>query len=326
MTRRQKLVTLGILAGLGLFIAQIWRGFEGVRQYPMLFVRPIYLLEALLFTSLSYFLQMCSWVLIMRYLGVPITLGQTLHGYLLSFVARYVPGSVWGYWTRGEWLARSHNVGYNTSTMGSLLEIIAFIVTAISISMLYISTRLTGPGHFLTLLASISLIVGAATLMPRYAVRLGRTMLQRFSRSGHVDPMTDPLAENKPSYTWLVVTILYLSLWGLYGGCVLSIYNAILPSGSNDILGATFAFSLSWLVGFLVVFVPTGLGIREWSLSYLLLSTFHTPGWEASVIALAARFATILAELLWLGLGLAMNARKWWAGHRTATVTSNSDE
>jgi hypothetical protein len=70
---------------------------------------------------------------------------------------------------------------------------------------------------------------------------------------------------------------------------------------------ATGAFALAWLVGFLVVFAPAGVGPREWALVVLLGAAATRP--EALALALVSRFAMTLADAL--GLAGGVLARRW---------------
>lgn len=67
---------------------------------------------------------------------------------------------------------------------------------------------------------------------------------------------------------------------------------------------ATGAYALAWLAGFLVIILPAGLGVRE-SVLAMLLAPWVTPG-EAVFIAVLARLWWVLAEAVWIVIGLVL--------------------
>ncbi len=85
--------------------------------------------------------------------------------------------------------------------------------------------------------------------------------------------------------------------------------NALLPDPANDLPTAIFVAGLSWVLGFVIVFVPAGLGIRELAISTLLTAYGALLPWQADLVAVLSRFGLIVAELAWLLVGLALFAR-----------------
>jgi hypothetical protein len=122
--------------------------------------------------------------------------------------------------------------------------------------------------------------------------------------------------QNSSSRAWSAAIALYLVLWVTYGGSILFIGNAILPAPSTDLLTTTFASSISWTVGFIAIVVPTGIGVRELTLSTLLSRHSGFAPWQADLIAVISRLEIILAELGWLMVGLSLYAYKWQKNSR----------
>jgi hypothetical protein len=109
---------------------------------------------------------------------------------------------------------------------------------------------------------------------------------------------------------WSVALGLCTSLWMTYGASVLLVGNALLPRPSSEWLASTSASALSWTLGFVTVFVPSGLGVREASLAVLLPLYTDFVSWQADLIAVVCRFEILLAELMLLIVGLALRADK----------------
>ena len=73
--------------------------------------------------------QVCAGVLLMRSLNIELPIHKARYIYSLSFLARYIPGSIWGYLSRSEWLLHDYQVSYASSNYGSILEVALAVST-----------------------------------------------------------------------------------------------------------------------------------------------------------------------------------------------------
>ncbi len=73
--------------------------------------------------------QIGAWVLLMRSLNIELPIHKARYIYSLSFLARYIPGSIWGYLSRSEWLLHDYQVSYTSSNYGSILEVALAVST-----------------------------------------------------------------------------------------------------------------------------------------------------------------------------------------------------
>jgi len=303
---RRRLSAIGLGLGALLFIRQAWLSYQAVRQQEFIHLRPICLVGGLVLSLFLHALQMLAWTMIMRYLGVFIGLRQVVRGYFLSFLPRYIPGSVWGYWSRSRWLEQSFGVGYTTSLLGSVLEASVLVLTALSIAGLYVCTCSVGFVRLVLALGSVGMLGLTWLIAPRVAVQISQR-LGKGETSVHC-------RRGGSLRAWSAAIALCLLLWVTYGGSVLLIGNAIRPIPFNDMPGVTFASSLSWAVGFITVVLPAGIGIRELALSALLPLHSHFVPWQANLTAVTSRLEIISAELGWLTVGLGLYAHKRWSG------------
>lgn len=314
MSWRKWLFAVGLSIGLVIFLRQIWVSYEAIQQHEFSLVRPTYLLAALGASLLMYLLQMLAWMMIMRHLGVSLSLRQTVQGYCLSFLPRYIPGSVWGYLGRSQWLEQSHSVDYVVSMVGSILEALALVLTGLLMTGTYFCARSVGSEQIVLTLAGAALLGGTLLIVPRVVMQIGRRVYR--------GRLSSQLSNGCRLGAWSSAIALYLALWIAFGSSILFLGNAILVDPTDDLLAAISASSLSWLLGFIVVIVPTGLGIRELALATLLSSYGGFLPWQAEVVAVTSRFAIILAELVWLLIGLGLYAHKWRRdrAHRVAST------
>jgi uncharacterized membrane protein YbhN (UPF0104 family) len=82
---------------------------------------------------------------------------------------------------------------------------------------------------------------------------------------------------------------------------------AALDPGAPDALNIVFATVLSWVVGFLVVPAPGGIGVRE-AVFVAAATSLSSPG-VAAAVAVVARVVFIMVDLLGAGLSTAAAPR-----------------
>ena len=104
---RSRLYWLGLGIGLFFFVGQILRGYQVFSTLTLDVSLLVRLSAAVLAGLVALGLQMAAWRYLMQDLGIKLTWRSIIGGYMLSFLPRYVPGSVWGYLSRSEWLKTS---------------------------------------------------------------------------------------------------------------------------------------------------------------------------------------------------------------------------
>lgn len=92
----------------------------------------------------------------------------------------------------------------------------------------------------------------------------------------------------------LRATLNYVAAFVAYSLAAIFVQAAV--SGLDDPLAVAGAAAVAWSVGFLVVIVPSGVGVRE--LIYVALLTNTVPTAEATAAALIMRALTTIAELV----------------------------
>jgi len=297
----------GLLLGLALFANQLRIAWLALRQHEGLggiSLGPLFpaFVAAL---ALSAF-QMLAWRSIMRYLRVDLSLRETTEGFMISFLPRYIPGTVWGYLSRSQWLQQDYGVGYPLSLTGSVLEAAAILVTAIACVGVTSGPLLGDPWRGVVPGGAIVLVVLASLLAPRSVAWAGR----RFRRLAFPP---------EPSLrAWAAALTLTVPLWLSYAVSVYAVARAVAPAYNIDLRVSALAASASWAVGFLVLFVPSGIGVREAIMSSVLAQAAGLPVAMGGLVAVVSRFLLVLAELTWVLAGFALRAAR--KGRREAPV------
>ncbi len=274
---------------------------------------PVFFLPALFLIALSYAVPIISWKIIMQGLGVTIPWKPLIRGYVLSSLPRYLPGSVWTYLSRGEWLLLDYQVSYPISTKGSILEIMIALFSSGLLGGTYfiIQANLMAPHWVIPVFLSLAVLSWA----------LLKTKLKSHWAIRHLSSVTsDPIGH---PLMWVKNLVLITSAMFSYGMALYLTYRA-LNFDSNpfafDILFAFAAiFSTAWIIGFVVFFLPSGLGLREVALASLLTLNLGIPFESTSMVSILFRLAMIIAELFWVGIGLIFG----WINTRSLEVERN---
>ena len=95
-------------------------------------------------------------------------------------------------------------------------------------------------------------------------------------------------------------------LWLSYAVSVYAVARAVAPAYNIDLRVSALAASASWAVGFLVLFVPSGIGVREAIMSSTLAQAAGLPVAIGGLVAVVSRFLLVLAELTWVLAGFAL--------------------
>ena len=208
------------------------------------------------------------------------------HSYLRFFrvlalaqLARYIPGGIWHFVGQGAFY-RNNGMPLMRAGRALLLENLWLLQSAaLTAGALLILANASASGWVLVLWPLIWLALNALLARVLFA------------------PMH--------WYEVLRVSVLQVLMWLLFS---LS-FAVLLPQ--FDVTLTTGAFIGAWVVGFVTVFAPGGLGTREGALVVLLLPVL--PAQEALNVALLHRFLWILTEVL---LGLAAVGLRYLQDHK----------
>jgi hypothetical protein len=110
----------------------------------------------------------------------------------------------------------------------------------------------------------------------------------------------------EPKAVWRLLGV-YAVVWGLFAVGAACLARAIAPLGPDAMAQVAGAFVVAWVAGTVAIVAPAGLGVREWSLAFLLGPVIG-PG-MAALLALALRAWLVAGEMVALVVALAMPVR-----------------
>ena len=279
--------------------------------------------ELLVPAGLLYLLAHCFWgsfwVRLLRGQNIPVTLVTGLRCYFVSQLGKYVPGKAWVILMRVAMLGAPGTklaVGL-TATYETLTSMAAGTILGI-IFLPYVGVLPPAVSDNVGFLVGIAALPLALVVLNKFAARVAA------ARRG---PDAPPLPS--PSIGLLLQGLLH----GVCGWCLLGLslglaIRGIVPDpppwDATTYLGDLAAVTLSYVLGFVVLVAPGGLGVRELVLQHALARQFAGSLGEpaaagtAVVVALVLRLVWTVAELL-MALGLWM--RQGPAG--TTTVSES---
>ena len=236
--------------------------------------------------------SMMSWRGAMAAVAGDMPVGLAARVFFVSQLGKYMPGSVWPLLAQVE-LARDRGVSRARGATAAILAMLVGVVTSalVACTGLVFSTPETLSTYRWALLV---LPIGGLVLIPAVLRRV-LTIGLRLARNGDAAPAVSGRGVWR-SVAWS------LCMWMLFGlhAWILSAHH-ITGSGSGFTL-VTGAFALAWLVGFLAVLAPAGLGVREGAFVLALGGTFARP--DALALALASRLVLTLADAVSAGLAV----------------------
>lgn len=244
----------------------------------------------------AFVLDALGWHLILARLGHRLPLRASLRIWLLSAIARYIPGGIWGYTSRAA-MARQAGVPLTASGISMVIETLLLAGTSLTLG---IPALLGAAGSGIDpRVAPPAILVMACLLHPRALGLLGH-LPGRIGAAIRQTRFPGALA-------MLGLYLYYLAFWVVFGGIFVLFCAALYPPAGGHALLLASALPLAFFLGFVVVFVPGGLGLRESALYLLLLPAL--PGPACTLIAVGSRLWLSVAELLALAGSLAADAR-----------------
>lgn len=282
---------IGLIIGLLLLLLQLRSSINVFTDFQLGHDFLLYFLLSFFFIILAIFFQIISWMVIMKSFDVNLGLRSALKGYIISFLPKYIPGGFWGYIERSNWLKQDENITFTKSYFSSIFEI---GMTFFSSSFIVIF-QLTKVSNYYYLLFSI-------------VVFFGFFLLKIIKRNKFSDLLKNESFEKTLNQKYISKSILLSTLmWVSYGislSVLLRFFIQFDVFNFNNIISSTFTFSVSWIIGFIIIFVPSGIGIRENAISYFLTKFYDVNFSQANFISILFRLNILLAELFYILVGL----------------------
>jgi glycosyltransferase 2 family protein len=271
---------------------------------------PAWLVLAVVCAALGMLAVALPWKRALRVVGIEAGLAACVTWYFVGEIGKYVPGGIWPVVGRAE-LARRGGHPRSGAYASVALSLGALYLSGMLLVALLLPLRLMSNSNG-SLWVLLLLPVGLALLHHRpltWMVELAEKAMKR-----KLDVRIPPWSES------LKLIACYLPAWALIGTATWCVARAFDPSVSWLTIAP--AAMLSWVVGFVLVPVPGGVGVRE--AAFVALVGGAVPSGVRATIAVVARLVFMLVDALGAVIGGAV-VRRWDAVSPPSLLTTEPE-
>ncbi len=234
----------------------------------------------------------------------------------LAWMGRYIPGKVWALTAKVYYSITDRKqiaiVGAAISIETLLFEACGLLL-AVIIFLFYSNIKIMPSSA--PLIAGITLAGVLIFIHPKVFCPVINLIL-RTLRQTEID--------HSPRYSVILLIMLgYTTTFVLWGIAFTIFASSVSPLAFNNLPFLIAVFAMSWVVGFLILFAPAGIGVRESILTMALQPLIPIPA-QILIIVVGSRVLITLAEMLCLLLALSVKHMGFQIP--AATVLENSDK
>jgi hypothetical protein len=214
------------------------------------------------------------WLSVTQGMSVRPPIGTSVRIWFLTEFSRYLPGNVWSFLGRAGAL-KAEGVPLAESAAALLREALTIVASAGILLPILRRLEHRGGSAPIDLATDVAGIVGITVIL---------VLLSPLRIRGVRLPALHRLAS-------VLFGVCGWIAFGFGSAAILSAFHAGIPQ-----LSLVFASIGSWLLGYISLVTPSGLGVREASLQYHLAYNFGTPTVVATALALSSRVVLIVVE------------------------------
>jgi hypothetical protein len=278
----------------------------------------LWLIPALVILLLYYVLAAFGWDLILRSLGYRIGFGQAQVAWGQPLLARYVPGSIL-YVLGRVLLSERAGVPRRISIASIVYEQAISATSAIVVAAYFIIKHPDLQGYPERWAVLLLIPAAVIILSPRVFGPLANRALAAFGR--------DPLPVVMPLRHVIGLILYYSCNWLVVAFGIYAIARSVTHIPYSDILLVGSAQAIGYFAALVTLVAPAGLGVRDaafaWAVKAALPSRSFAVG---SLISIAVRGVTTVAELMYVGAVTAIGRRQGWAIHTGILHPSPEEE
>ncbi len=247
---------------------------------------------SLLMIILAFSLSALAWKAIISGLGYDIGLLKSFKVMFLSNLGKYIPGKIWQAFGM-IYLAQKSNIPKAVSATSFVLTQLFIIPLALLITSIYLifNDDVLGelsPWSGIGLLLISGAIILVLIVRPHSLQKPINIILKTFKQ-----PEMQFAFEARRA---IVIDAIYSLVWLSLGLGFCLFVRALLEIPTQLTIPLIMIYVIGYIVGYLSILTPGGLGVRE-GILIVLLSPVLQPG-EAALIAVASRFWFLLGEML----------------------------
>lgn len=290
----KRVLRWAVLSAIFIFLGRIvWENWSQIREAHFSIRADALFLSTLVFV-LSYFIQMWAWYLITLRLGIAIPLKETVETWLYSQLGKYLPGKVWLFLSR-LYFYSSKGKSKKTVTVALYLETATLVMAAgiLFLVSLFSLREIPAFSGWISPPGVVGLLVLALLLLhPRLLQGVLNRVLAFFNRER------------------ISISITYAETLWVLGICVLSwlvggigfylFVDSVFAVPLERFLIVAGSLAISSTLGLVALFAPSGLGVREGVLVYVLSAVM--PSAVAVIVSVLTRLWMTFIEIGMIGV------------------------
>jgi uncharacterized membrane protein YbhN (UPF0104 family) len=283
-------VVIAIFVFLG---KMVWANWNQVKDTPFSLQLLPFILSTVVFVF-SYFIQIAAWYLITLKLKIVLSPSETLKIWLYSQLGKYLPGKIWLFLSRFHFY-ESKGQSRKVVSVAIYLEVVTMIVAAgfIFLAALILFEEMesvySGKAFWWLLLPLVSAFT---CLHPRLLQKILNWVLIQFKR--------EPVSLSISYSDILGILLVCMVSWAVGGVGFYLFVDSVFPVAPQYTLFLAGALAISSILGLIAIFAPSGLGVREGALVYLLSFIMVTP--VAVIVSVLTRIWMTLIEIGLIGV------------------------
>lgn len=243
----------------------------------------------------SYGVLVATWRAVLGCWGATLPPFTAVRIWFVSNLGRYVPGKVWQVGAMGVMAERAGVSAVAAAGSSIVIAVVnllvGFIVVAATGSAL-LEAALPRAG-IVPLMVLLATLVAGLAILPRL-LPTAIDWAQRVAGRVVLRPHDAALA---PRAIWIAAAGCAVA-WLLYGFAFRELAVGVLGAASGDAPSYVAVFTLSYLLGFLAIFAPGGIGVREVSMGTLLVAAGLAAGPEAALLVITSRLWLTALEVV----------------------------
>ncbi|MCJ7577897.1 MAG: lysylphosphatidylglycerol synthase domain-containing protein [candidate division Zixibacteria bacterium] len=277
-----------VLVILFFFTRYIYTHWTSLSQYQWRFDYKL-LFSSLILVIANYIFLIQIWRRLIFRMGYFLKFKKAFKIFFYSSMGKYVPGKVWSVLGM-VYMCEKEGISVKVSVASAVLNQALNMIGGLLLVVIVSGTKFLGglPKIAYLPLALILIIFIYPPLMESTL----NVLLKLLKK--------ETISINLSFRDNLAFTLLFILSWCVYGVAFNIFIRSLTPFSWNLLPFLSSAFAFSYIIGFLSVFVPGGLGVREGILVFYLSSYFPLP--VATLIALLSRLWMTAAEILCLAV------------------------
>jgi hypothetical protein len=259
MTWLRRAIGLAITAAIFLWICKpIVRNWDHFKDHVYAMSLSRLVLASMMFAAFLFVFRVLSWRRILIGFGhrLPVAAAARIWG--TSEMARYLPGVIWQVVGRA-WLAKPYGVSASVCSASQVLELVIFLLANALIAiacLLWNGTKhLSGAAHDWMLCAMALVPILLLVLHPKIFYGLMNNLLSRIGK---------PEIPRQMGFAILAGLLVWTAFGLIWQSLAIWVLTAVpLQLQFTKWWVVAGAYSLAWCAGFLAVWAPGGIGVRE---------------------------------------------------------------